>query len=270
MASLAKYRVKNGKTFDLSDIDPAAKPFSRGTKADDLAHLADLSDRIFTLQELLYANGKRSLLVVLQGTDTSGKDGTVRSVFSHVNPQGISVASFKAPTAEEQQHDFLWRIHPHVPGAGKIAIFNRSHYEDVLVTRVKGMIDDAEAQRRMAHIRHFEKLLADRGTVILKCFLHISKDEQKKRLEARLADPAKQWKFNAADLQERKSWDAYQSAFAAALSATSSDAAPWYVVPANSKTHRNVMIAELCLAALQSMKLVPPKANPAFAKLKIE
>jgi PPK2 family polyphosphate:nucleotide phosphotransferase len=270
MASLAKYRVKYDKAFDLRKLDPAAKPFSRGSKAEDLAYLADLSEKIYALQELLYANGTSSLLVVLQGTDTSGKDGAVRSVFSHVNPQGISVAGFKAPTAEEQQHDFLWRIHPHAPAAGRITIFNRSHYEDVLITRVKGMIDDDEAQRRMAHIRHFESLLVDRGTVVLKCFLHISKDEQKARLQARLDDPAKQWKFNVADLEERKSWDAYQDAYAAALSATSTDDAPWYLVPANSKTHRNVMIAELCLAALKSMKLAPPKANPALAKVKIE
>ncbi|MDB5813547.1 MAG: UDP-galactose-lipid carrier transferase [Rhodocyclales bacterium] len=270
MASLAKYRIPLNKSFDLDDMDPASKPFSLGNKVDDLAYLATLSDKIRALQELLYANHTRSLLVVLQGTDTSGKDGTVRSVFSHVNPQGISVAGFKAPTADEQDHDFLWRIHPHTPAAGKIAIFNRSYYEDVLITRVKGWIDDKEAERRMAHIRHFEKLLIDRGTVVLKCFLHISKDEQKARLQARVDDPAKHWKFNPADLQERKRWADYQAAYAAALAATSTDDAPWFVVPANSKTHRNVMIAELCLAALKSMKLKPPKANPAFAKLKIE
>ncbi|MDB5799274.1 MAG: polyphosphate kinase [Rhodocyclales bacterium] len=270
MTSLSRYCVAHGKSFDPDDIDPASKPFSQGSKANDLAHIAALSDKISALQELLYANRSRSLLVVLQGTDTSGKDGAVRSVFSHVDPQGINVVSFKAPTPQEQEHDFLWRIHPQTPGAGKITIFNRSHYEDVLITRVKGWIDDDEAQRRLAHIRHFEQLLVDRGTVILKCFLHISKDEQKERLQARLADPAKHWKFNVGDLEERKSWGAYQAAYAAALSATSTAEAPWYVVPANSKTHRNVMIAELCLAALKSMKLKPPKANPAFAKIRIE
>lgn len=270
MASLSKHKVKPGKAFDLADIDPAAKPFSGASKADDLVHLADLSGEISALQELLYANRSRSLLIVLQGTDTSGKDGTVRSVFSHVNPLGTSVAAFKAPTLNEQEHDFLWRVHSQAPGAGKIVIFNRSHYEDVLITRVKGWIDDEEAERRFAHIRHFEQLLIDRGTVILKCFLHISKDEQKRRLEERLADPAKHWKFDPADLAERKLWDAYQRAYAQALSATSTKDAPWYVVPANSKTHRNVMVADLCLAALQSMKLEPPKANPAFAKLKIK
>ena len=269
MASLSKYRVKPGRPFDLDDIDPASKPFSGASKADDLEHLATLSGEISALQELLYANRSRSLLIVLQGTDTSGKDGTVRSVFSHVDPLGVNVASFKAPTLEEQDHDFLWRIHRHTPGGGKIAIFNRSHYEDVLITRVKGWIDDEEVERRCAHIRHFEQLLIDRGTTILKCFLHISKDEQKERLEARLADPAKHWKFDPADLDERKSWDAYQRAYASALSETSTKDAPWYVVPANSKTHRNVMVADLCLSALQGMKLEPPKANPAFAKLKI-
>jgi PPK2 family polyphosphate:nucleotide phosphotransferase len=270
MASLSKYRVKPGKSLDLRNIDPASKPFSGPSKADDIAHLATLSDEIGALQELLYANATRSLLIVLQGTDTSGKDGTVRSVFSHVNPLGINVACFKAPTPEEKAHDFLWRIHQHTPAAGRIAIFNRSHYEDVLITRVKGWIDDDEAHRRFAYIRQFEQLLIDRGTVILKCFLHISKDEQKARLEARLADPAKHWKFEPADLVERKAWDSYQRAYADALSATSTKEAPWYVVPANSKTHRNVMVADLCLAALQGMKLEPPKANPAFAKIKIK
>jgi PPK2 family polyphosphate:nucleotide phosphotransferase len=270
MASLSKYRVKHGKPLDLGNIDPSSKPFSGASKTEDLAHLATLSGEISALQEMLYANHTRSMLIVLQGMDTSGKDGTVRSVFSHVSPMGIDVAAFKAPTAEERDHDFLWRVHQHTPAAGQIMVFNRSHYEDVLITRVKGWIDDDEAQRRFDHIRNFEQLLIDRGTVILKCFLHISKDEQKERLEERLADPTKHWKFDPADLVERKSWDAYQRVFADALSATSTKDAPWYVVPANSKTHRNVMIADLCLAALQGMKLEPPKANPAFAKIRIK
>jgi PPK2 family polyphosphate:nucleotide phosphotransferase len=270
MASLSSYRVKADKSLDLDAIDPGGKPFSSGNKEKDREHLAALSVKIAALQELLYANHNRSLLVVLQGTDTSGKDGAVRSVFSHVNPQGVSVVSFKAPTPDEKDHDFLWRVHQHAPAAGNIVIFNRSHYEDVLITRVKGMIDKKEAERRLAHIRSFEQLLLDRGTVVLKCFLHISKDEQKERLQARLDDPAKHWKFNPADLQERKLWAAYRKAYEATLPATSTKEAPWYVIPANSKTHRNVMIAELCLAALESMKLAPPKANPEFASITIE
>ncbi|GAA5157275.1 polyphosphate kinase 2 family protein [Viridibacterium curvum] len=269
MTRLSSWRIAHGHSLALSSFDPSAKPFSQGDKATDKARIAELSEQIGAVQERLYATRQRSLLIVLQGMDTSGKDGTVRSVFSGINPQGVRVVSFKAPTQEEREHDFLWRVHRHVPAAGEIAIFNRSHYEDVLITRVKGWIDDAEAERRLAHIRHFEQLLADRGTAILKCFLHISKDEQKARLEERLADPAKHWKFDPADLVERKAWDDYQCVYAEALSATSEAHAPWYVVPANSKTHRNLMVAELVLEALQGMKLEPPQANPALAGMKV-
>ena len=269
MPKLASYRVSTDKALDLASFDPAQKPCSAGDKATDKARLEEISTQIGALQELLYANHSRSLLIVLQGMDTSGKDGTVRSVFSGIDPQGVSVVSFKSPTPEERDHDFLWRVHPHAPGAGRIAIFNRSHYEDVLITRVKGWIDDKEAERRFAHIRNFEQLLLDRGTSILKCFLHISKEEQKERLEARLADPSKHWKFDPADLVERKSWDAYQHAYEAAMAATATKEAPWNVVPANSKTHRNLMVAELVLEVLQAMKMTPPKANPAFANLKV-
>ncbi|MFT3736308.1 MAG: polyphosphate kinase 2 family protein [Rhodocyclaceae bacterium] len=270
MPRLADFRITGNKRLALSDFDPASKPFSRGDKATDKARIAELSEQISAVQELLYATHQRSLLIVLQGMDTSGKDGTVRSVFSQINPQGVRVVSFKAPTQEERDHDFLWRVHRHTPAAGEIVIFNRSHYEDVLITRVKGWIDDDEAERRLAHIRHFEQLLADRGTAILKCFLHISKDEQKERLEERLADPAKHWKFDPADLVERKAWDDYQRVYAEALSVTSEVYAPWYVIPANSKTHRNLMIAELVLEALHGMRLEPPQANPALAGLRVE
>lgn len=270
VSRFTRYTVSSSKTFDISACDPGEKPFSRGDKSRDLARIADLSQQINDLQELLYATHTKSLLIVLQGMDTSGKDGTVRSVFSHVNPQGVRVVSFKAPTQEERDHDFLWRVHRHAPAAGEIVIFNRSHYEDVLITRVKGWIDDKEAKRRFAHIRSFEQLLADRGTSILKCFLHISKDEQKARLEARLADPTKHWKFDPADLVERKSWNDYQRAYNAALIATSDARAPWYVVPANSKTHRNLMVAELVCAALAGMKLTPPKANPELAHIRVK
>lgn len=261
MKKFAPYLVSADQKLDLSKIDADEKPYSCGDKAQDKARINELAEAINIQQDLLYAEHGRSLLVVLQGMDTSGKDGTIRSVFGRTDPLGIRATSFKAPSTLERDHDFLWRIHQHAPAAGEIALFNRSHYEDVLITRVKTWIDDAEAERRLAHIRNFEALLHDRGTRIIKCFLHISKNEQKERLEARLADPAKNWKFDPADLIERQSWDAYQAAYAAALPATSREHAPWYVIPANSKTHRNLMIAELVLATLQDMQLKTPKAH---------
>ena len=270
MKPLDDFRVKPDKKLKLANFDPSAKPRSCGDKPQDLARIEELAERIDTLQELLYANRKQRLLVVLQGMDTSGKDGTVRGVFSRTDPLGVRAVGFKAPTPAEAEHDFLWRIHQQTPGAGEIVIFNRSHYEDVLITRVNGWIDDKEAVRRFAYIRQFEQLLIDASTNILKCYLHISKDEQKNRLQARLADPSKHWKFDPNDLIARKSWDAYQSAYEAALPDTSTVNAPWYVIPANSKTHRNLMIAELVIQTLEGMKLKKPGANPAFANIKIK
>jgi PPK2 family polyphosphate:nucleotide phosphotransferase len=202
-------------------------------------------------------------LLVLQGMDTSGKDGTIRAVFHEVDPLGLRIVPFKAPTETELAHDFLWRIHSQAPKVGELCVFNRSHYEDVLVPRVLNAIDDDECERRYRHIREFEALQADSGTTVIKCFLHISKDEQRQRLQARIDDPTKHWKFDTSDLEARKQWDDYQKAYATALGATSTEFAPWYVVPADSKSHRNVMIAELLLRTLQGMKLAfpPPKES---------
>src|SRR5258706_8519780 len=192
---------------------------------------------------------------------TSGKDGTIRGVFHEVDPLGVRIVPFKAPTPVEAAHDFLWRIHSQAPAAGELTIFNRSHYEDVLVPTVLGEIDADERERRYRHIREFETLLAGSGTAIIKCMLHISKDEQRVRLQARIDDPTKHWKFDLADLDARKQWDKYQNAYQAALAVTSTEYAPWYVIPANSKTHRNVMVAELLLRTFESLKLEFPPAK---------
>lgn len=222
-----------------------------------LAHGPELDD----LQDVFYADQNRSMLIVLQGMDTSGKDGTIRHVFHAVDPLGIRVQAFKAPNAEELAHDYLWRIHQVMPKKGEIVIFNRSHYEDVLVTHVRGWIDDKELALRLQQINDFERMLTENGTMILKFFLHISKDEQRKRLQKRLDNPNKHWKFNPADLEDRKLWDRFQAQYQAVLRATSSEAAPWYIVPADSKSTRNVVVMKILLAHLRALKLSYPKID---------
>jgi PPK2 family polyphosphate:nucleotide phosphotransferase len=234
------------------------------------AMLDALLEEIAELQEKLYAEHKRKLLIVLQGTDTSGKDGTVRALFSKISPMGLRAVGFKAPTAIEAAYDYLWRVHREVPREGEVTVFNRSHYEDVLVTRVHGMVTDGECRKRYAHIRDFERLLNETGTTIVKIFLHISKDEQRSRLQERLDDPTKHWKFDPQDLKEREYWDEYLRAYEAAIGATDAEHAPWYIVPANSKPHRNLIVAKILLETLQGMKLKWPPAKPELAKLKIK
>ncbi|MBJ9940458.1 polyphosphate kinase 2 family protein [Burkholderia multivorans] len=273
--SLDDFRVpyfKHGKdaaAFRLDAFDPSAKPFSSGSKDADRERLSIVSTELDVQQERLHTQQKKRVLLVLQGMDTSGKDGTVRAVFRDVDPLGLRIVPFKAPTPIEAAHDFLWRVHAQVPAAGELAIFNRSHYEDVLVPRVLGTIDDKECERRYRQIRDFETMLAENGTTIVKCFLHISKDEQRERLQERIDDPTKHWKFDIADLDARKHWDAYQAAYRDALAATSAEHAPWYVIPANSKTHRNVMIAELLLRAMTEMKLQYPPPKPELEGVKV-
>lgn len=230
----------------------------------------ELTAQIAKLQEMLYAQRKQKMLIVLQGMDTSGKDGTVRSLFSQINPMGLRSVGFKAPTEPELTRDYLWRVHQHVPGRGEIVLFNRSHYEDVLITRVQDIIDEPECKRRYAHIRDFERMLAETGTVIVKIFLHISKDEQRARLQERLDDPEKQWKFDENDLVQRKKWDEYMDAYQRAIIATDADHAPWYVIPSDSKTHRNLLISTLILEIVADLALSFPPADPKLAKLKIE
>jgi PPK2 family polyphosphate:nucleotide phosphotransferase len=260
-ATMTKFLVKPGKKVDLDRFDPDDQSAASSFKEKNVQELAALSERLDELQDVFYASSKHKLLVVLQGMDTSGKDGTIRHVFTSVDPLGVRVASFKAPTDEEKSHDFLWRIHPHVPGNGEMAIFNRSHYEDVLITRVHDWIDAKECKRRYKHISAFEKLLADNGTVILKFFLHISTDEQKRRLEERLKIPNKQWKFRLGDLEERKRWNDYMSAYEQALEATSTEWAPWFVVPSNSKTNRNLFISRILVNSLERLKLTYPPSS---------
>ncbi|WDD95696.1 polyphosphate kinase 2 family protein [Burkholderia sp. FERM BP-3421] len=275
-ASLDDYRVpyhtreKEAAAFALDAFDAGAKPFSTGGKEADRERLSAVSAQLDALQERLHTQTRKRVLLVLQGMDTSGKDGTVRAVFHEVDPLGLRIVSFKAPTPVELAHDFLWRVHAQAPAAGELAIFNRSHYEDVLVPRVLGTIDADECARRYRRIRQFEEMLVEAGTTIIKCFLHISKDEQRERLQARIDDPAKHWKFDISDLEARKHWDAYQAAYRDALAATSDEHAPWYVIPADSKTHRNVMIAELLLRELTGMKLEFPPAKPELEGVKIQ
>lgn len=271
---MTRYRIPPGSKVQLNKMDPDDTGDYKKTdqgKEQAKAITSELTGRLGELQERLYANGERSLLVVLQGMDTSGKDGTIKSVMSGINPQGCKVASFKTPSSSELAHDFLWRVHHEVPPKGHIGIFNRSHYEDVLITRVHGWVSEKVAKQRLNQIKEFEELLYENGTTILKFFLHISKDEQKERLEERIRDPEKRWKFNEGDLEERKRWKDYMKAFEDVLGATSTEHAPWYVVPANRKWYRNLVVAETIVEAMSDLKLKqPPEPKGVdFSKLRI-
>jgi PPK2 family polyphosphate:nucleotide phosphotransferase len=228
------------------------------------------ADRLADLQHLLYADGRYALLIVLQGRDASGKDGTIRHVFAHVDPQGCVVTSFGPPTTLEQRHDFLWRVHASVPPRGTVGIFNRSHYEEVLVPRVYGRIDKKECRRRFDQINDFERMLAANGTVILKFMLHVSKGEQRRRLQERLSDPTKNWKFQPGDLEDRERWREYTKAYKDMLEQTSTERAPWYVVPADDKPVRNWLVARTIADALADLDLRFPSADPAVLKRPIE
>ncbi|HZT56473.1 MAG TPA: PPK2 family polyphosphate kinase, partial [Burkholderiaceae bacterium] len=250
---------KGAKKFDLKRFDPAARPFGSGDKARDKEAAAALAVELDALQNLFYADKRFKLLVVLQGTDTSGKDGTIRGVFGQMSALGVRTVGWKAPTEPERTHDYLWRIHSQVPGSGEVTIFNRSHYEDVLVPPVNGWITPEQTAQRYAQINDFERLLTETGTVIVKFLLLISKNEQRVRLQERLDDPTKNWKFAVGDLDARKQWDAYQKAYSAAVAATGTPWAPWTIVPADSKTHRNLMIATVMKQVLTGLKLrFPP------------
>ncbi|WP_375410250.1 polyphosphate kinase 2 family protein [uncultured Methylobacterium sp.] len=259
--------VVPGAPFDLSAIDPDADGgLDKG--AAKLA-LAAQRDRIRTLQERLYAERSRSLLVVFQAIDTGGKDGTIRAVFEGVNPQGCEVTSFKVPSQAERDHDFLWRYHARTPARGIVGVFNRSHYEDVLAVRVKNLVPEAVWRPRYGLINDFERMLTEEGTTILKFFLHISKAEQKERLEARIAEPKKHWKFDPADLVERQAWDVYQEAFTEALGRCSTPHAPWHVVPANRKWFRNLVVARTIAETIEAMDPRFPKAASGIAGMTV-
>jgi PPK2 family polyphosphate:nucleotide phosphotransferase len=265
-----RYRVKPSSKLALKDSEADKTGDFSGTKEDAEKTLLELNKKLDELQELLYAEHRHKLLIVLQGMDTAGKDGVIRRVFQGVNPQSVKVSSFKRPTAVELDHDYLWRIHPCVPGKGEMVIFNRSHYEDVLVVRVHNLVSKIVWNARYESINHFEKMLALEGVTILKFFLHISKEEQKKRLQARLDDKKKHWKFNPADLPERRLWEDYRKAYEDVLSKTSTDYAPWYIVPSNKKWYRNLMVASLVVEALEGLNMKFPKGDFDPAKIAIE
>jgi PPK2 family polyphosphate:nucleotide phosphotransferase len=265
-----RYRVTPGGEVDLSQWDPRATGDFPGGKAEGKQYLKGLVTELTDLQRLLWAEDRHKLLVVIQAMDTGGKDGAIRNVFGPLNPQGVSVASFKAPTPEELEHDYLWRIHRNTPGNGEIAVFNRSHYEDVLVVRVLGLAPEERWMRRYDHINSFERLLADEGTTIVKFYLHISRKEQKERLQARLDDPTKNWKFSAGDLEHRALWDDYMKAFEIALERTSTDWAPWYIVPADRKWYRNIVMAETLVKTLRDLEMSYPPAEDGLADIVID
>ena len=262
-------KVEAGQRIKLKDID--ANDTGRFKNKHDVnGLLAQNIERMAELQHMLYAQGKHALLIVLQALDAGGKDGTIRRIMSGVNPQGVRVTSFKKPTDEELAHDFLWRIHKAAPPRGMIGIFNRSHYEDVLVVRVHNLVPKKVWEARYEHINNFERLLAGDGEVtILKFYLHISKDEQKERLQARLEQPHKRWKFDPGDLDERALWDDYMKAYEAVFARCSTKTAPWYIVPANKKWYRNLVISETIVKTLEGMKLKFPDPIAGLDKLRI-
>ncbi|MBE7470780.1 MAG: polyphosphate kinase 2 family protein [Anaerolineae bacterium] len=261
-------KVEPGQKIKLAEVDPAGT--ASLTKDAAKAVLAQNVKRMAKLQEVLYAEGKHTLLIVLQAMDAGGKDGTIRSIMSGVNPQGVTVTSFKAPTAEELAHDFLWRVHQAVPARGMIGIFNRSHYEDVLIVRVKNLVPKKVWQTRYQHINNFEQLLVDSGITLLKFYLHISKEEQKERLQARLDEPDKRWKFNPGDLAERARWDDYMHAFEDVFEKCSTKAAPWYIVPADKKWYRNAVISETIVKTMESLEMKYPEPVAGLDKIAIE
>ncbi|WP_426298855.1 polyphosphate kinase 2 family protein [Arthrobacter sp. R-11] len=251
--------------FLLSSVDPESTPGYPGAKTDGAALLAAQDSRLNELQEMLFAEGRfgssKRVLLILQAMDTAGKGGIVGHVVAAMDPQGVKLTAFKAPTDEEKSHDFLWRVEKAVPGAGMVGVFDRSHYEDVLIHRVHGWADEAELERRYAAINDFEARLADEGTAIVKVMLHISRDEQKKRLLARLDDPAKHWKYSPDDLAERAHWDAYMDAFQKVFDKTSTTVAPWHVVPANRKWFARIAVQGLLITALERLSLQWPAAE---------
>ncbi|MEQ0557662.1 PPK2 family polyphosphate kinase [Amycolatopsis sp. NEAU-NG30] len=259
-------RVRDALRIDGELPDPGSIPVGPGKKAKALAKLGDAADRLSALQEALFAEGvgggRRSVLLVLQGMDTSGKGGTVSHVLGLVNPMGVRYAAFKKPTAAEQRHHYLWRIRKQLPAPGQIGVFDRSHYEDILVPRVNGLLTAAERRRRYAELNAFEKELTEAGTTVVKVFLHISPEEQLKRLKARLVTPEKRWKYNPGDLEARGHWPAYQQAYADIFEKTSTAHAPWYAVPADHKWYRNWAVAELLVETLA--ELAPRFPEPGF------
>ena len=267
---MKQYFVEPGIRVKLSKWDPDDTGDFKGGKQAGLAEVEKLNKKLEELQELLYAEHKHKVLIVLQAMDTGGKDGVIRRVFDGVNPQGVRVAGFKAPTPEELDHDYLWRIHKEVPGNGEMVIFNRSHYEDVLVVGVHDYVPADVWKKRFDQINQFERMLVENGTTILKFYLHIDRDEQKERLQSRLEDPTKRWKFRLGDLEERKLWSKYMAAYEDVLSRTSTEHAPWIIVPANRKWYRDLVISSVLVETLQGLKMKFPEPEENLDSVVIE
>jgi PPK2 family polyphosphate:nucleotide phosphotransferase len=255
---MTKLKIKPSQWVDLAKYDPADTGDWKGGKEAAAARLEELRAKLDGLQEVLYAGHKERVLMVLQAMDTGGKDGTIRAVFDGINPQGVRVENFKVPTAAELDHDYLWRVHARAPGKGELVVFNRSHYEDVLVVRVHSLVPEAAWKKRYQQINDFERMLAEEGTTILKFFLHITPQEQAERLLERIDTPEKQWKFNPGDLKEREYWNYYMAAYEDALSQTSTEWAPWYVIPANRNWYRNLQVAEILVDTLKKLEMKYP------------
>lgn len=255
------YRIEPGNKLKLEEYSPDDMGDFSGKKQKGVEKLAINRAEIGRLQEMMYVEGKHRLLIVFQAMDAGGKDGTIRAVFEEVNPQGMRIASFKVPSPVELSHDYLWRIHQQTPGKGELVVFNRSHYEDVLIVRVRDLVNKEVWKKRYQQINDFERHLAEEGTVILKFFLNISKDEQKKRFLERLDIPEKQWKFNPGDLEERKLWPDYMKAFEEAIQKTSTKWAPWYVVPSNRNWYRNLVVSAVIAEKLKSLNMKYPKPD---------
>ena len=265
---LDELRVTAGSPPHLRRRDPGAR-LGAPSKQEGLERLDELVERLGALHNRLFAEATRSVLLVLQGMDTSGKDGTVRKVFTGVNPQGCRVQSFSVPTTTELAHDYLWRVHAVCPARGEIVIFNRSHYEDVVAVRARQLVEQRVWRRRYRHIREFERMLADEGTSVVKVFLHVSQEEQRRRLQERLDNPDKRWKFKLGDLEDRKLWGDFQDAYEEALQETSTHWAPWYVVPADHNWSRNLAVAEILVAALERLDPSFPEPQAGIENVEI-
>lgn len=264
---MKRYIVKPDSKVRLLDWDPSDTHYFDGSKKEAKVELQSYNLKLRSLQELLFAESKHKLLIVLQAMDTGGKDGTIRHVFNGINPQGMKVTNFKSPTKREVNYDYLWRVHQKVPAKGEIGIFNRSHYEDVLIVRIHDLVPKSVWKKRFTHINEFERMLCDEGTTVLKFFLHIDKDEQKRRLEARLSTPEKHWKFDPSDISERKLWDQYVAAYEEVLEKTSTDWAPWRVIPGNNKAYRNLVIAKTICKTLEGLNMSYPKPAEGLDKI---
>lgn len=255
------YRVHPGQRINLDTYPTRDDQLFGGDKHEGKDAMKDLANQIGELQEMLYAQSKHKFLFVIQAMDTGGKDGAIKDVFKSVNPQGMRCEPFKQPTSKELAHDYLWRIHQKVPAKGEMVIFNRSHYEDILAVRVREIAPESVWSKRYQHINAFEQMLSDEGCTIVKIFLHISRDEQKQRLQARLDDPAKRWKFNPGDLDDRVLWPKFMNAYRDVLAQTSTDRAPWYVIPADRKWYRNLAVASIVTDTFRALNLSLPEPD---------